>query len=218
MARSRSMQSIWIVFWVALWNIVASFTQTSTIQYVKLKNNINIMCPAKDEKEAEKGAYWYRQRNGTQKFEFVIHISVISRETRGPGITNRFKGSKRDSMKPTFTLKISDLHEEDIATYYCALFTQTNLTMESMTKLILGDQPTTPPPIRSTVRTKKYCVCRNLNSNNLKSKGAYCLPKILGPLLGTAAVLCILLVCTLYYFSKLPKKCRHGMITKKQIR
>ncbi|KAK6494977.1 T-cell surface glycoprotein CD8 beta chain-like [Huso huso] len=202
--------------WVAAsWVAAASsliLTQTPNSVTVPENNSVSISCKGEAQND-QKAVFWYRQTNGTTDFQFLMHTSTIGRETHAKGIEQRFKTTLRSGPELCI-LKISMLKKEDSGMYYCTVLHGGIYTAASGTNLTVGELPPSPPPTTKPTKPKpkKPCHC---SSGILKTKGFSCGSLVLGPLAAGAAALLVAVVSTLYYFSRLPKKCRHRMIKKK---
>ncbi|KAK1176621.1 T-cell surface glycoprotein CD8 beta chain-like [Acipenser oxyrinchus oxyrinchus] len=202
--------------WVAAsWVAAASssiLTQIPKSIIMPENKSASIICGGEAQND-QNAFFWYRQTNGTYDFQFLMHTSTIGRETRAKGIEQRFKTTLRP--RPEFcVLKISMLKKEDSGMYYCAISHGGTFTAASRINLTVGELPPPPPPTTKPTKPKprKPCHC---SSGILKTKGFSCGSLVLGPLAAGAAALLVAVVSTLYYFSRLPKKCRHRMIKKK---
>uniref|UniRef100_A0A8C5ZTQ9 Immunoglobulin omega chain-like n=1 Tax=Marmota marmota marmota TaxID=9994 RepID=A0A8C5ZTQ9_MARMA len=63
--------------------------------------------------------YWYQQKPGSPP-KYLLNYYSESSKHQGPGVPNRFSGSK-DTSANVGVLRISGLQFEDEADYYCAV-------------------------------------------------------------------------------------------------
>lgn len=119
----------------------------------------------------------------------------------------KFKLSRRGSQ--SFLLRIFKLTEADTGVYSCVLKGKTNNELWIPGTLLRPGvtPPTVPPTVKVKRPIKPICHCLG----NYQPKGG-CSSLVLWPLVGLTGGLAVALVCTLYYFSRLPKKCRHHFV------
>uniref|UniRef100_W5LZD8 Cd8 beta n=1 Tax=Lepisosteus oculatus TaxID=7918 RepID=W5LZD8_LEPOC len=196
-----------ILFLVFLSTAAGKMIKASDIYYVNLFATASISCEWGE--KSPSGVFWYRQTE--EGFQFLFHYSVTDKYTYGidaPSEQERFKGSKRDSIKTIFILKILRVQEKDAGIYYCGVLNRTELTLSDGAELRPGETPPTLPPPTTTPRKPTPFRCPSRRRPK-PQPGWGCGPLVLWPLAGGLSALAVAWVCTLYYFSRLPKKCRH---------
>ncbi|XP_066567897.1 T cell receptor alpha variable 38-2/delta variable 8 [Amia ocellicauda] len=203
---------------LCLWTtVIGLFNQNPDTIYVELKKTGSLSCSTPDKNPS--GVYWYFWSRGTNELKFLFYCTVTGRFTYDDSLTemDRFKSSKRDSMGTIFTLKITNVKAKDAGIYFCAFSNGTHLEMKKGIDLRPGERrPTQPPP---TIPPEKPKPCRCINRPSTRPKqGKTCEAQVLWSLVGGVLGLTVVLICTLYYFSRLPKKCRHRLIKKQQLR
>uniref|UniRef100_A0A3Q3WG56 Uncharacterized protein n=1 Tax=Mola mola TaxID=94237 RepID=A0A3Q3WG56_MOLML len=104
---------------------------------------------------------------------------------------------------------IGSFDNADAGIYSCVLKDLKNTEIwKPGTLLRPGVIPSTvPPPTKPEPPTKSVCRCSEDSRDG-------CSSQILWPLVGLIAAIALALICTLYYFSRLPKKCRHRFMKK----
>ncbi|KAF1391334.1 hypothetical protein PFLUV_G00041040 [Perca fluviatilis] len=153
--------------------------------------------------------YWFRSISNHRKVEFLGQCTIV-RPTYGLDVDKaRFK---LFSKSTSFTLRIINVTEEDAGIYSCVLKNRkANIEMWKPGTLLLPGviPPTLPPKATPKPPVKSVCRCPKKNS----SQG--CGSLVLWLLVGLIAALALGLICTLYYFSRLPKKCRHHFVKRR---
>nr|XP_046240436.1 uncharacterized protein cd8b [Scatophagus argus] len=157
--------------------------------------------------------YWFRIVSNHSKLEFLGRYNYADRYNHGVGVNQaRFKFGRRSST--VFTLHIINVTEEDAGVYSCVLKDRENAEVWKSGILLRpgGVAPTLPPTTKPKPPVKSGCRCTKKNS----PQGG-CGSLILWPLVGLIGALAVALLCILYYFSRLPKKCRHKFVKKRQM-
>ncbi|XP_078104086.1 uncharacterized protein cd8b [Sander vitreus] len=153
--------------------------------------------------------YWFRSISNHRKVEFLGQCTIV-RPTYGANVDKtRFKFI---SKSMSFTLRIINVTEEDAGIYSCVLKSRkTNTEIWKPGTLLLPGvtPPTLPPKAKPKPTVKSVCRCPRKKS----SQG--CGSLVLWPLVGLIAALALALICTMYYFSRLPKKCRHHFVKRR---
>ncbi|XP_030586171.1 T-cell surface glycoprotein CD8 alpha chain [Archocentrus centrarchus] len=172
------------------------------VRYPKILGNETIECDCGS--TACDLVFWFRSHI-SGKVEFLGRCNNADRVNYGDGVDQkRFKISKKGSN--TFALRVISVTEEDKGIYSCVLKEKNvNEIWKPGTLLLPGETPPTPPP-KPKPRPqpkKKKCDC---------SAGKGDCSMILWPLIGLLACLALVLVCTLQYFSRLPRKCHHHFV------
>nr|QPF15739.1 Cd8b protein [Chaunax abei] len=149
--------------------------------------------------------FWFRSNSNHRKLQFLGKVNNADRPTHGNGVEEaRFRLYKKSSV--SFSLQIVNVQEEDAGIYSCVLKDRKNTEMWKPG--ILLRPGVIPPTLTPTTEPKPpvNSVCRCA-----KKDSSYdgCSSLVLWPLVGLTAALALALICTLYYFSRLPKKCRH---------
>ncbi|XP_029358950.1 uncharacterized protein cd8b [Echeneis naucrates] len=156
--------------------------------------------------------FWIRSIVNQSQIQFIGFCNNAERVIHGAGIEkSRFRLSKTGNA---FVLRIVAVKIEDAGIYSCIVKESNKETWRSGIRLRPGETPPRPPGDTTKENDKKKppvksnCPCNNKNLINVKAV-TWCISWILWPLVGLAAGLALALFCTLYYFSQLPKKCRH---------
>ncbi|XP_071350737.1 T-cell surface glycoprotein CD8 beta chain [Trachinotus anak] len=150
--------------------------------------------------------FWFRSNVSQGKVQFLGHCNNADRVNYGPGVKEtQFRFSKRGSA---FVLRITSVTEEDAGIYSCVLKDRSNKEVWKPGSLLQPGvtPPTSPPKEKPKPPVKSLCRCPKKNPSVAVG---HCDAVVLWPLVGLTAGLGLALICTLYYFSRLPKKCHH---------
>ncbi|XP_068576381.1 T-cell surface glycoprotein CD8 beta chain [Cebidichthys violaceus] len=201
----------WTLLTVSLWTLGSSQIlkqELVKIRYPEILSTaaidcdcVNISCDY---------VYWFRSSHDHRKLEFLGKSNNADRTTHGVGVdATRFKFS-RQSM--SFTLRIINLTEKDTGIYSCVLKDRKNTEMWKPGILLRPGviPPTLAPKTKPKPPVKSVCRCPTENSSQ-----DGCGSLVLWPSVGLVAALALALICTLYYFSRLPKKCRHHFVKRR---
>ncbi|XP_008278750.1 uncharacterized protein cd8b [Stegastes partitus] len=201
----------WTLLTASLWRSGSSQIlreEPTSVRYPALNSNENIECDCVD--SYCDLVYWFRSNVNTGKVEYLGKCNNADRVTYGDVDEARFKIQKRGSM--SFVLRITGVTEADAGIYSCILKDKSQNDLWKPGVLLRPG--VTPPPPTSPTKTKpKPSICRCSGKN----PPLVCGSAILWPLVGLVAGLTLALICTLYYFSRLPKKCRHHFVKKRQM-
>ncbi|XP_020503621.1 T-cell surface glycoprotein CD8 beta chain isoform X1 [Labrus bergylta] len=155
--------------------------------------------------------YWFHSNPDQQKVQFIGYCNSANRDSYGIGVDEkRFKITKKSSM--SFTLRINNLTEEDTGIYSCVLKGRKNMEVWKSGVLLLPGVMLPTVPVKTKPKPTVRSVCR---CSERKSSQDGCGSLILWPLVGIIASLALALIFILYYFSRLPKKCRHHFVKKR---
>ncbi|XP_070759208.1 uncharacterized protein cd8b [Enoplosus armatus] len=202
----------WTLLTVSLW--------TSGLSQIMQQEAANVLYPELFSTEAIEcdcmniscdSVFWFRSISNHSKVQFLGKCNNADRATYGAGVeTKRFKLSRKSGV--SFALRIINVTEEDAGIYSCVLRDRKNTEMWKPGVLLRPGviPPTSPPVTKPKPPVKSVCRCSKKNSS---PDG--CGSLILWPLVGLLAALALALICTLYYFSRLPKKCRHRFVKKR---
>ncbi|KAM9362213.1 T-cell surface glycoprotein CD8 beta chain [Symphorus nematophorus] len=199
----------WTLLTVLLWTSGLGQIQqqvTTNVRYPKLLNTETIDCDCVDTCDT---VYWFRTVSSHSQVQFLGKCNNADVATHGVGVeTARFKISRKTSSM-SFTLRIINLTEKDTGIYSCVLKDKKNIETWKPGVLLRPGAipPTLPPKTKPKPPVKSVCRCSKKNS----SKDG-CSSLILWPLVGLIAAVALALICVLYYFSRLPKKCRHRFV------
>ncbi|CAK6958309.1 T-cell surface glycoprotein CD8 beta chain [Scomber scombrus] len=200
-----SLPLAWTLLTVSLW--------TSGLCQILKNGPLNVLYPKLGQTEAIycdcviipcDSVYWFRIISQDKKVEYIGSYNNADRVYyKDINKSSRFTFNRRGSS--SFSLRISNVSQEDTAIYSCVLKDRKNNEMWIPGTLFLpGVTPPTVPPVTKAKKVvKPSCRCKKSSSQD------GCDSLILWSLVGLIAGLALAIICTLYYFSRLPKKCRH---------
>ncbi|XP_043076862.1 uncharacterized protein cd8b [Puntigrus tetrazona] len=191
-------------FCVFVWMAAASlptFQATPSVIYAKINGSEAMSCECPN--HACQEVFWYRYLERTKTLQFLVFVNSAGREQYGKNLNGtRFKGSLSGGNRLGYTLRVTGLQEDDIGLYSCMF--KTKNTMPVGYYIMPGvNPPTAQPPTVKSNAAKKNCNCK------LHSSPKGCEQLVLWAGVGALLLLAVTLAGTLYYFSRLPKKCRH---------
>ncbi|XP_045932087.1 T-cell surface glycoprotein CD8 beta chain [Micropterus dolomieu] len=201
----------WTLLTVSLWTSGSSQIlqqETVNVLYPKIHSTeviecdcLNISCDS---------VYWFRSISSQIILQYLGKCNNADRATYPNGVEEaRFRFSKKST---SFMLRIINVTEEDTGIYSCVLKDRKNTEMwKPGIHLRPGVVPPTPPP-KTKNKPPANSVCRCSKKSSSQDGCGYL---ILWPLVGLIAALALALICILYYFSRLPKKCRHHFVKKR---
>ncbi|XP_042358235.1 T-cell surface glycoprotein CD8 alpha chain isoform X1 [Plectropomus leopardus] len=196
------------------WTLVTVSLWTSGLSQILQQDPINVLYPKILSTEIIEcncanitcdSVYWFRSISNHLKVEFLGRCNSADRVRYGANVDEaRFSLHRKSGA--SFALRIINVTEEDTGIYSCVLKDRKNTEMWKPGILLRPGviPPTLPPKTKPKPPVKSVCRCPKKNS---KQDG--CGSLVLWPLVGIIAALAFALICTLYYFSRLPKKCRH---------
>ncbi|XP_010792041.1 uncharacterized protein cd8b [Notothenia coriiceps] len=198
----------WTLWTVSLWTLGLSQTllqEPLTVLYPTILSSPSIECDCANV-DCD-SVYWFRSISNNSKMEFIGQGNHADRMIHGNGVDEtRFKLISKSKI--LFVLQIINLTEEDTGTYSCVLKKRNNETWKPGILLLPG---VTPQKIKTETKPTVKSVCRCKKSPQVDGCGSL----VFWPLVGLIAALVLTLVGTLYYFSRLPKKCRHHFAKKR---
>uniref|UniRef100_A0A8C7ZV83 Cd8 beta n=1 Tax=Oryzias sinensis TaxID=183150 RepID=A0A8C7ZV83_9TELE len=201
---------VWILMTVTGWTfgpIEALPGKDFKVLYPSINSNEAVDCQC--EPSTCDYAFWFRTVPDSSKVEFLGRCNNADRVSGPFKDKGRFKFSRKGL---SFELRIINVTAEDAGIYSCVL-SDKQLTIETFrpgTLLLPGVTPPTLPPTTTTKKpVRSPCLCKNKTSNE------GCDSRVLWPLVGVLAGLALTIFCTLYYFSRLPKKCHHHFVKKR---
>ncbi|XP_051955758.1 uncharacterized protein LOC127624845 [Xyrauchen texanus] len=199
---SMTFSNMWIFLFV--WTAVAvlpCFGAMSTVLYPKINGSETLTCQCPD--SSCQTVYWYRYLEKNNSLQFLMFSNSAGREEHGEDIiSTRFKGSVSPG-KLSYSLRISGLQEDEAGLYSCVFRNKLDKPVGVFIRPKVS-HPTSPPPPPMVKTKKTTCKCIN---PSVSTKG--CIHLVLWPSIGALLLLAVALAGTLYYYSRLPKKCRH---------
>ncbi|KAL7854055.1 hypothetical protein AOLI_G00208990 [Acnodon oligacanthus] len=200
-----------------IWTFLGLLATASavTILYPSLGGSETLTCECPDH-QCQK-VYWYRFLQDTKELQYLVFANSANSMKHAEGIdATRFKVHANEGSKITYSLRITGLLKNEAGFYSCMFNSPKHEQKNQMPAgyyIRPGESPptSTPPTVKPPKKTKTQ-VCP---SNNQPVKG--CKPLVLWPSVGVLLVLAVVLISTLYYFSRLPKKCRHQFAKKMQL-
>ncbi|CAJ1051481.1 uncharacterized protein cd8b [Xyrichtys novacula] len=201
----------WTLSIASLWTSVLGFSpilkeESVSVRYPKLLSNETIDCNCAN--ISCDTVFWFRTISHTKEVQFIGKCNNANRETHGDGVDKtKFKLSKNGGLS---TLRIHSVTQEDTGIYSCVVKDRKNSEMwRPGFHLLPGVSPPTVPPV---TKSKPRVPCRCSEDNSQQDD---CGSLILWPLVGIISTLALTLFCMLYYFSRLPKKCKHHFVKKR---
>ncbi|XP_013872516.1 uncharacterized protein cd8b [Austrofundulus limnaeus] len=206
-----SLRLAWTLLMLPAWTSGSNhylLHEPAKVLYPAIASNETIECDCRN--IACDNVFWFYTDPKNVNVQFVGRCNNADRVTHGDSVDkNRFILNKRGSS--AFVLRIIDVGENDAGIYSC--ITKDSRTKTEMynpgTCLRPGETPPTPSPTEKSPKPRS-CPC---SSNNLPQDGCHSL--VLWPLIGLVGGLAAGLLCVLYYFSRLPKKCHHHFVKKR---
>lgn len=203
----------WTLLTVSLWTADSGhilLQKPVTVLYPKISSQAVIECDCVN--ISCKSVLWFRSTRSVGNLQFLGTCNNANRFTHGAGVAKeRFQFDKRGTS--SFVLRIANVMEEDGGIYSCVLkdMGPTHVWNPGSVLRPGVTPPTSPPPTKPKPPVKSVCRCPKKSP----AKDG-CDPPVLWPLVGLTAGLALALICTLYYFSRLPKKCRHHFVKVRQ--
>ncbi|KAM9536131.1 T-cell surface glycoprotein CD8 beta chain-like isoform 1-T1 [Salvelinus alpinus] len=205
---------------VCLWKTVYSLTPTEShfVRYPTIDDTEVLTCECSS--RSCQTVFWFRTHHNSSGFQFLLSVNNADRYFHGPGVDeHRFKASKRDmGSKVAFTLRITQIKAEDAGLYSCMLQNQKENELWRPGVLLRPGEtrPTLTPLTKPKPKPAGIPTGRCTKRNYQTPEG--CGSKVLWPLVGVLLTLAVALIYTLYYFSRLPKKCRHQFAKKRPLK
>ncbi|KAI1900465.1 hypothetical protein AGOR_G00050220 [Albula goreensis] len=197
---------VWLI--CACTAVTVQFVLALTSQYPKENDNESITCEC-TEKNCQAVFWYWHSLDSPGKFQFLLYHNNADKVVYSPSTSSdKYKGSKKEGTRTIYSLKISHVQKEDAGRYFCQVQYPNNRNLPGGTGVELrpGETPATPPPTPPPPKTNPPCRCRK---KVIKKPITGCGHLVLWPLVGLLAGLAVVLIATLFYFSRLPKKCHH---------
>ncbi|XP_053724500.1 uncharacterized protein cd8b [Synchiropus splendidus] len=200
---------IWTL--ILMWMPVPSQAQGQDpphVLYPEILSSVSIEC---DGSKNSDSVYWFHTSTHQRRVQFLVKSNNANRGSYGDKVDkSRYKINKRGSA---FTLRIINVTEDDAGVYSCVLKDLQNEEVWRPGGTLL--RPGVDPPVPTTLPKPKPEVKKDkCKCEQPKSPGG-CSSLILNVLVALLSVLTLAIIGTLYYFSRLPKKCRHHFVKKK---
>lgn len=203
----------WTLLTTALWTTASSqslLQEQVKVLYPKLWDNETLDCEC-GQLSCDQ-VLWFRTLSHSDRVEFIGKGNQADRVIYGKGFTEpRFKIRKRGSS--TYSLRIVEVTQDDTGTYSCVLKEKNEEILRPGVLLLPGvtmPSLTQRPKTKAPPSAKPRCPCPKPKQGRQDGCGHL----VLWPLVGLIGGLSLALICTLYYFSRLPKKCRHHFVKK----
>ncbi|KAJ8262929.1 hypothetical protein COCON_G00153860 [Conger conger] len=201
--------------WTAcLWAaVIVQSIQALVIQYPKLNSNESIHCECTDAK-CQAVVWFWHPRHRPSELQYLYYHNVV--DNTWSIDKGKYKGGRKMGWKTVFSLMVIGVAESDAGRYFCQTLLPGSREIPSLPGVELrpGEKAPTPPPPPPPPKIPLPCRCRPVPKNNPRGCGYL----VLWPLMGVLASLAVVLIATLFYFSRLPKKCRHRLVKKQQLR
>ncbi|KAK2862425.1 hypothetical protein Q5P01_001958 [Channa striata] len=200
---------------VSLWTAGSSqilLTEPTTVLYPKLGGSETIECGCGN--ITCDSVFWFFSNPSRGTVEFLGRCNNAERANYGKHFEHtRFKMTKRGTT--SFMLRIINVTVADTGIYSCVVKEKGITDMWKPGYLLLPGvtPPTLPPVTKRKPPVKPICTCKKSHSG--VAPGG-CDSYVLWPIVGIVAGLALALICSLYYFSRLPKKCHHHFAKKGQ--
>ncbi|TSK72116.1 hypothetical protein Baya_3100 [Bagarius yarrelli] len=175
------------------------------VSYPRINGSETLTCQCPDHQCLK--VHWYRLLNGSDTPEFIVFRNNINLVHFASNINqNRFKTDVIHTGKVFYTLRITSIQKQDAGLYSCLLTSQNSaqnpkdLMPEGYSiwpqEIIITQAPTTVKKTKHVNRLRNQC-----KSINLSPKG--CKPLVLWSGVGAVMLLVVVLISTLYYFSRM---------------
>ncbi|CAL8402751.1 unnamed protein product [Arctogadus glacialis] len=199
-----------MTYLVLVWTTVTCLCWTSgsaqvPVRYPKISDSEALTCGC--HQNTCDGYLWFRSLENGSQLQFLVSVNNADRSYTNTGLDKSRFIVKMNSGKST--LRIANLKREDSGVYSCVSKDKQTEGLGAPGVLLLPG--VTPPEPTPQPTSKPVCRCRE-KSHKLQPKG--CGSDALWPSVGILAGLALALLATLYYFSRLPKKCRHHFVKK----
>ncbi|KAJ8380735.1 hypothetical protein SKAU_G00015130 [Synaphobranchus kaupii] len=182
---------------VCLWTaVVVQSIRALTIQYPELNSNVTVDCECSG--WSCQAVFWYWQPGPeSPEFRFLLYHNNADKENSFDEA--KYKGSRKGGTPITYSLKIFNVQESDAGCYYCQIQYLGNMQSRPGIQLQPGEKPPTTPQPPPPPKTPLPCRCRNRGINQNPQGCGYL---VLWPLVGVLASLAVVLIATLFYFSR----------------
>ncbi|XP_028829501.1 uncharacterized protein cd8b isoform X2 [Denticeps clupeoides] len=200
-----SVTLMWMI--LGLWTAAASVT----VRYPDLNGSEMLQCECVT--KSCQFVMWFRQLRSTSEFQFLMTHTLLDKALPAQGeLAIDLKPSWTGS---TSTLRIKNITERDAGFYSCMV----DGTMLPGYMLRPGEKPPrAPQPTKNSKEEAPKPKKRPCCSKSSYCRADDCEKMILWPFLGIIAALALTIAGVLFYFSRLPKKCRHNFVKKHQLR
>ncbi|XP_041836619.1 uncharacterized protein cd8b [Melanotaenia boesemani] len=206
----------WTLMAAQIWTYGSSqiLHEPVNVLYPKISSSETLDCDCQN--MACDNVFWFHTVPSKGKIQFIGKSNNADRVIYGKVDTNRYKLSKRGSS--SFVLRIINVTEADAGIYSCVL-KDTRTDTEKFrpgTLLRPGATPPTIPPTTKSQNSNRKPIPQGCRCN-LKYPPVFCEYYVLWTLVGLLAALALAVLCILYYYSRLPKKCQHHFVKKRMM-
>ncbi|XP_064164649.1 T-cell surface glycoprotein CD8 alpha chain [Anguilla rostrata] len=195
-----------------IWTTVAVQSIGWTTRYPELGKLESLQCSCREGQCQP--AFWCRLRSG--QFQFLFSHNTVDKSTYGSESDKLlYTGGVQVGSRAIYSLKIVRVTKEDAGLYFCVLMAKGVLYLGSAADLRPGETPPTLAPITTTTKAKAKakappsCSCRDQGKTKPGKPVKGCSLAVFWSLVGTLVTQALVLLGTLLYFSRLPRKCRH---------
>ncbi|XP_046723122.1 LOW QUALITY PROTEIN: uncharacterized protein cd8b [Silurus meridionalis] len=203
-----------------LWSVLCFLTAVSAVlvRYPSINSSETLTCTCPDH-QCQK-VLWYRLLHNSGTPEFLVSTNNLNNAHYAEKLNQgRFRTTASDEKKVLYTLRITGIQNEDAGFYSCVLVSQNSA--QDPKDLMPEGYYIRPGVVTNTLAPATVKNPRHVNrpGNNCKPislKG--CKSLVLWSGIGAVLLLGVILILTLYYFSRLPKKCRHHFAKKHQLK
>ncbi|XP_072288354.1 uncharacterized protein cd8b [Eucyclogobius newberryi] len=149
---------------------------------------------------------WFRTLTPGGAVQFLGRSNQADRVSYAEDLKDKFQISRAGSG---YSLRVLNTSTADRGVYSCVLkIRKTEDLWRTGVILRPGESPDFDDPVTATPPGPSHCHC---NSDTPTGCGSM----VLWPLVGLSSALSLTLLCTIYYYYNLPRKCRHRFVKKK---